>query len=172
MPLADGELVDADGPRRGIASPAELLLHILLVQILDRMPVEEEFVGDFPDGRLATPPADGEGETLGVEGIVGEPFQAFGLHAVAAPAEDSAKAVSEVDPLVATGEVADAAGPLVVEGPVGLTTDIANRFFRRRLRVMTTAWGSPKRPRMRAWGTNPGNRYRSWRSLNLAIARA
>ena len=126
----------------------------------------------IPDGRLATPPADGEGETLGVEGIVGEPFQAFGLHAVAAPAEDSAKAVSEVDPLVATGEVADAAGPLVVEGPVGLTTDIANRFFRRRLRVMTTAWGSPKRPRMRAWGTNPGNRYRSWRSLNLAIARA
>jgi hypothetical protein len=40
VPLADGDLVDADEPWRGAPGPAELFLHVLLVEVLDRMPVQ------------------------------------------------------------------------------------------------------------------------------------
>ncbi|MFO0964593.1 MAG: hypothetical protein U0793_03265 [Gemmataceae bacterium] len=38
---ANGDLVDADGPRCRVAGAAELLGHVLLVEFLDRMPIEE-----------------------------------------------------------------------------------------------------------------------------------
>ena len=85
MPLGDGDLVDADDPRRGAAGPAELLAHVLLVQLLDGMPVEVQFLGDRLDGALPAASAHVEGEPLGVERVVGQPVQPLALHA-AAPA--------------------------------------------------------------------------------------
>jgi hypothetical protein len=116
-----------------------LFLHVLLVQILDGLPIEEQFLGYFFDGRLATTATHEEGEALGIERIVGEPIQPFGLHAPAPPTLDPAQEVVEIDALVATGEIADAPRPLVVARPRRLATDVANHFFRRRRRERTTA---------------------------------
>jgi hypothetical protein len=79
--LGDGDFVDADDPGRRGSRPAELLVHVLLVQFLDGVPIEEEFFGHLLDGCLATAAAHAEGEALGVQRIVGQPVQAFGFHA-------------------------------------------------------------------------------------------
>ena len=81
VPLGDGDFVDADDPRGRGADPAKLLAHVLLVQLLDGVPIEEEFLGHLLDGRLATATAHEEGEPLGVERVVGQPVEAFVLHA-------------------------------------------------------------------------------------------
>jgi uncharacterized protein (UPF0548 family) len=78
----------------------------------------------------------------------------------------------EIDAFVATGEIADPSGPLVVMAVILLAADAAARFFRRRCRLITTARESPKTPWTLGRGTKPGNRYRSWSNLNLAIAKA
>jgi hypothetical protein len=158
VPLGDSNLVDADHPRGRVAGSSQLLAHVLLVQLLDGMPIEEEFLGYLFDGSLPAATAHEEGEPLGVEGIVGQPVQAFVLHAPAPRALDAAKLEDEVDAFVATGEVADAARPLVVMTAVHLPTDAAQSFFRRRRRVRSTAAGSPKTPRTRGRGTKPGKR--------------
>jgi hypothetical protein len=157
VPLADGDLVDPDEPWRGAPGPAELFLHVLLVEFLDRMPVQVQFLGDRPDGALAAAPPDVEGEPLGVERVIRQPLQPLALHAATPGAVDPSYREVEVDPPVATGDVADAARPLIVEGARTAPAHPAVRFFRRRRRVMTTAQGSPKRPRTSAIGTNPGN---------------
>jgi hypothetical protein len=55
------------------------------------------------------------------------------------------------------------------------TATIADRFFERRLRAMTRAFGSPKTPRTVGSGRNPGNAYASQsrrdRFAVLAIAK-
>src|SRR5262245_56760749 len=158
MPLGDGDLIDADDAGRRHASPAELFAHVLLVQLLDGVPIEEEFLGHGLDRRVATALADEEGEPLGVQRVVGGPVEPFALHPATPPTLDPAPRVGEVDPLVATREIPGTSGSLVVVGPRHLATDAARRFFRRRWRVMTTTRGSPKTPRTRGRGTKPGNR--------------
>src|SRR5262249_42172382 len=147
--LGNGDLVDAEDPGSGVAGPAELLAHILLVEFLDRVPIEQEFLGHFLDGGFATPSAQEEGKALGVQRVVGEPVQPFALHAPAPRTLDPAPRVDEIDALVATGEVAGTPESLVVIGAIHLPADTASRFFRRRRRVMSTAKGSPKTPRTR-----------------------
>src|SRR5262249_28675131 len=115
--LADGDLVDANHPRGGTAGPAELFPHGLLVQFLDGLPVEGQFLGDGLDGALSPAPTHVEGEPLGVKGIVCQPLQSLALHAAAPSAPEPANRELEVDPLVATGEIAHQPGTLVVEGP-------------------------------------------------------
>src|SRR5262249_37980697 len=158
MPLGDGDLVDTNDPRRGVAGSLELHPHVLLVQLLDGMPIEEQFLGYLLDRGFAAAPAHEEGEPLGVQGVVGEPVELFAFHATAPGARDPANLEVEIDPLVATGQVADAAGPLVVVRAESLSADATERFFRRRRRVMTTAKGSPKIPRTLGWGIKPGKR--------------
>ena len=113
----------------GQPGPAELLPHVLLVQLLDGVPVEVQFLGHRLDGALPAAPPDEEGEPLGVERVVGQPVQPFALHAATPAAADPADREVEVDPPVATGEVADAAGPLVVEGATGSCRRRRSAFF-------------------------------------------
>jgi hypothetical protein len=158
MPLGDGDLVDADHSRCRVGRPPELLPPVRLVQFLDGMPIEKQFLGNLLDRCRAAAPAHEEGETFGVRGIVGKPVQLFALHTATPGAMNPAGLEVEVDPLVATGQVADTAWALVVIGAEGLSTDPAVRFFRRRRRVMTTARGSPKMPRTLGRGMKPGKR--------------
>src|SRR5208282_3933156 len=158
MPLGDGDLVDANDPRSGVAGSAELCIHVLLVQFLDAVPIEVEFLGHFFDGCFPTPAPYEEGKTLGIQRIVGEPVQSFALHGATSYTMDPAQGIGEVDTLVAAGEVPGTPRSLVVEGPGHMPAGAANSFFRRRRRVMSTARGSPKIPQTVAWGTKPGKR--------------
>ena len=131
-----------------------------------------QLLGHFLDGARAAMSADEEREPLGIERIVGQPVQLFVLHTATPKALDPPQEKLEIDPFVSAREIADASSPLVVMAAIDRAADTADRFFLRRLRVMTTARGSPNSPRTLGSGTKPGIRYRSSSSLNLAIAKA
>ena len=77
--LADRELIDPDhlGPRRS-GSP-QLLAHVLLLELLDRVPCEPELVCDVPDRRQTAALADVVREALRVAGALGKEVQALAL---------------------------------------------------------------------------------------------
>jgi hypothetical protein len=106
----------------------------------------------------ATASAHEESEALGVKRFVGQPVQPFVFHGATPGAPDPANRKVEVDAFVATGEIADPAWPLVVVDAMNETTHATGFFFRRRLRVTTSARGSPKMPRTFPRGTKPGKR--------------
>ena len=110
-----------------------------------------------------------EDKSFGVQRIVGQPVEAFVLHAGTSRAKYPSKEEGETDASVAARKIANASGSLIVVAEGGLPADAANRFFRQRLSETTTAIGSPKTPRMCWLGMNPGNRYRSRSCLNLAM---
>jgi hypothetical protein len=149
MPIAVG---------RRLAGAAELFAHVLLVEFLDRVPIQEQFVGHRLDRTVPATSSHEEGKALGVKGIVGQPVQTFGLHGATPAAVDTANVEVEIDPLVAAREIADLTWPLIVEGRRGLPTHSAGRFFPRRWSVTTTARESPKSPRTVARGANPAKR--------------
>jgi hypothetical protein len=116
-----------------------LLPHVLLVEVLDGVPLEELVLGDILDRGEATGASDPNGEALSVMGVVGEPVEAFAFHGLALPTEDAADRDFRVDAPAAASEVADPAPGLIVERPVAGAAVTAAGFFRRRRRAMTTA---------------------------------
>lgn len=67
----------------------------------------------------------------------------------------------QVDARIAAGQIANLADTPVVPTRVCATTAAAKRFFERRTRVMTRAFGSPKTARTVGCGRKPGNAYAS-----------
>jgi hypothetical protein len=163
MPLADRHLVDANDPRCRRARASDLLPHVLLVQGLDRMPVQPKLARDRFDTARATPLPHVEGESLRVEGVVGEERQRFPFHLATGPALEPTDLQLQVHPRVAAGEISNQSPFLIVKDPMGGPTDPAHGFFPRRSSRRMRAWGSPKIPLTREDGRNPGNRYASER---------
>src|SRR5262244_1305986 len=159
IPLADGNLVDADeqGPRG--ACPAPLLLHVLLVQLLDRLPVQVQLPGDIAQGGCATPPPDQEGEAFGIEGIGSQPGYALLLYGSTVLTPHTPALDLQIDPRVAAGEVAHPPHLAVVERPRRRAAEAATSFFLCRTSRTMRALGSPKTPRTVALGLKPGKRY-------------
>jgi hypothetical protein len=155
--LADRDLVDPDRPRPRRAGARELGPHVLLVEVLDRVPVEVPVLGHVLDGGQPTVAADADGEALREVGVVGQPVEAFAFHGLAHPTVDAADRALQVNAAATAIEVADPSWGLIVEGAMAEAAHAAACFFRRRRREMTTAHGSPKTPRMVAAGSKPGN---------------
>lgn len=174
--FADRDLVDADALRSGGSRASQLRSHVLLLQFLDRMPVERELLGHVLDRRAAAAPADVIGESLRVKRVVGEPVQPLALHSAARPAIDAPDGKLEVHPRVARRQIANPARMPVVPAVVRASTHSAPCFFERRTSVTMRAFGSPKMPRTLARGRNPGKAYASTRRRarlrDLAIAQA
>ena len=110
VPPADGDLVDADDRRCGRPGTTELLSHVFHLQGLDRLPVQAEFASYILNSRGPTAPPHVEGKALGVKRIVGQPAQRLLLHGAAAPAGHAPDLELQVNPSVATGEIAHAHG--------------------------------------------------------------
>ncbi len=70
---------------RGLGGPAatQLFDHVLLLQLLDGMPTEEEIFGHLLYGGLTAPSPNKKGKPLGVQRIVSKPVQSFVFHAPA-----------------------------------------------------------------------------------------
>ena len=170
MARTDADLVNADDFRRWLGGPTQLLRHVLLVELFDRLPIQMKFVGDRLDSAVAATPSHEVGETLRVKRIVGDPVELFGLHPTTPPAKHPPHRKRDKDPLVATRQVADQAWPLIVEDRVAMPALSAGRFFRRRRKVTITAKRSPKTPRRVEVGAKPGNRYTSRRCRVVVIA--
>ena len=158
VPLADRHLVDPDDLRPRGAGTTELLPHVLLLQLLDRVPVQAQFLGDVLDARCTASPADVVGEPLRVEGVVGEKVERFPFHRAADPTKDPPDRDLKVHPRVAAGEIPNEAKLVVVEGSVNRPAGTAKSFFPLRSRRRIRALGSPKIPRTIETGRKPGNR--------------
>src|SRR5260370_42407903 len=89
MAFGDRHLGDGDHRRPWRSCLGELGAHVLLVQLLDCVPVQFEFLGDVPDRGAPTAPADIKGKSLGVERIVRQEFQTLALHLAATAAKDA-----------------------------------------------------------------------------------
>ena len=169
----DRDLVDADrlGSRR--ARFGKLRLHVLLFQRLDRIPVQIQFLGNVLDRSLPAAPAHVMRKALGIEGIVREKLQPLAFHFAATAALHAPHLDLQINARVATGQIANAPRAPVVPPGVNSTATAADRFFERRTRVMTRAFGSPNTPRTVGFGRNPSNAYashsRRFRFVGLAI---
>ena len=98
MTLPNRDLVDADAPRSRRAGTRELGAHVLLVQRLDRIPVQVQLLGDILDRGAATAPADVVGKPLRVERVVAEKVEPLALHGPAVPAKCAVHAIRPLIP--------------------------------------------------------------------------
>jgi len=167
---ADRDLVDTDRPRSWHSCSSELLLHVLLVEILDRLPIQVQFAGNVPDRRGSTAPAHEERKALSVEGVVGEPCQLLLLHRRAAPTAHPTALDLQIDSGVSRREVSHPAQLAIVDSARSPTADSTKSFFPRRSSRTTRAFGSPNTPRTAARGRNAGKRYASTNRRTLPIA--
>ena len=161
MALADRHLVDADHRRPRRSCLGELGAHVLLVQLLDGVPVQPEFLCDIPDRGAPAAPANVEGKSLGIKRVVSQEFQALALHLAAAPAIDAPHLELKEDAQAPAGQIARAADLAVIPARPHLPTTAAGRFFDRRTSLMTRACRSPNIPRTCSKGRKPTNRYAS-----------
>src|SRR6266571_589041 len=159
--LAHRDLVDADHRRRRSSRLGQLGTHVLLVQLLHRMPVELQLLGDVIDRSAAASPADIEGKSLGVERIVRQKLETLALHLAAPAATHASHLELQEDAQAAGREIASAAKLAIIPPGMLLSAGPARRFFERRTSVTMRACGSPNTPRTSSTGRNPGNRYAS-----------
>ena len=163
VPFPDRHLVDADDLRPGRAGAPQLLAHVLLLERLDRVPLQLQLLGDVLDGRGPAPPPDVEREALGVAGIVGQEVEPLALHRATGAARDPAQLELHHDPQASAREVAHPVHPAIVEAAVDSAAHATGRFFERRTSVTRRTPGSPKMPTTVGRGRKPGNRYESER---------
>jgi len=130
--LLDRDLVDANYLRRRCPCPSQLLPHVLLLELLHRVPVEMQLLGDVLDRRGPTTTAHIEGEPVRVERVVGEKRQPLSLHLPALNAVDASHIDVQEYSRVPAREIPDPSAFLVVEDSVPATTAAARGFFERR----------------------------------------
>ncbi len=146
VPFADRDFVYTDHLRPGHACSLQLNTHVVLVQFLDCVPIQVQFRGHILDRGLAAAPADEPGEAFGIERVVGQKVETLTFHLAAAPALNAPHLDVQVNARVGIGQVAYPAHLPVVPAGVCPAARPAHRFFERRTRVITRAFGSPKTP--------------------------
>ena len=145
-PLRIGQLVDPDDLRPRRSRSPQLRRHVLLLQRLDRLPVQMGLPGNIANRRDTTPPSHPEGKTLRVKGIVGQPLQTLLLHLPATSAQNASDLHIQPNTPIPAGKIPHPTNLAIVKRPVRPSAGPANRFFPRRRSLMTRAYGSPKIP--------------------------
>ena len=161
MALADGDLINPDDLWPRLTGAPQLLAQVLLLQVLDGVPVKVQLLGNVLDGAGATAPTDVPGEALGVERVVRQERQPLALHGHAAAAPYAPHFQLQVYPGATAGKIPHASLRAVVPGAMRRAAGATARFFARRTRLMSRAFGSPKTPCTVAKGRNPAKAYRS-----------
>lgn len=138
MPMTVGF---AAGARR--RSPPQLLAHVELVEFLDSVPIEVEFLSHGFHGCVVAAAPNHEDEPLGVVGKLRQPIEALGLDLATAPTKHAANLQREVNMHVAATEVANPTRVLIVESGMHLSALATDCFFRRRRKGRTMLLGSP-----------------------------
>src|ERR1022692_3846966 len=167
--LAHRDLVDADhlGPR--FARTLQLLAHVLLLEPLDRVPVQVLLLGHVLDRAAAAAFADVAGKALAVQRVLKEILQPLALHGAAPPTLNAPHLQIQVNAVVPTGQIPCASPPAVVPAPMHRATGPTDCFFPRRTGVISRACGSPNRPCTVSKGRRPGKRYASARRRALRV---
>src|SRR4026207_1768570 len=161
VPFANRYLVDTDDLWSWFSRLGQLRLHVLLVQLLDRVPVQFEFLGHIFDGRRATAPSHIISKALVVKRVVRQKLHALALHFATAPTKDSAHLELQVYPGIAARQVPNLPNSAVVPTLLHFPATAAGSFFERRTTLTMRALGLPKTPRTVGVGRNPANAYAS-----------
>ena len=99
MSLADGDLIDTDGPRRRQPRPLDLLLHVELIQVLHRSVVQTFHLGHRLVRHIPAQLAHMRRKALGVARVVRQPVQVFYMHTTAPTTVDAPTLVFQIDPV-------------------------------------------------------------------------
>src|SRR5580693_4310258 len=148
--LPDRDLVNANYLRTRRAGTLELGFHVLLVERLDRVPVQLQFRCHILDRRRAAATADIIGKALGVERIVGQKVEPLPLHLATAATVDAPHLQFQKNPRVATRQIANPPHLAIVPARLEPTATAASRFFERRFSAITRAFGSKGRRKAKA----------------------
>jgi hypothetical protein len=140
-------LIDPADLRPRHPDPPELLAHILLIQLLDRLPVQMKLVGHVLQGGGPAASSHKEGKPLRVKGIVGDPRWALLPHHATALAQDTPDFDRQIHAGISTRKIPDLARLAIVKRPMRSPARAADRFFPRRTSRRIRAFGSPKHPR-------------------------
>lgn len=130
--LADRDLIDADRLRPRPPGAGELGFHVLLLQRLDRLPVEPQLLGHVADRGLPATPADIPGKALRVARVKGQEVQPLALHRAAVAAPNPPHLELQDDPKRAAPQVANLPHSPVIPAPMRLAATAAHCFFERR----------------------------------------
>ena len=155
--LLDRQFIHADdlrGWRRCLGQPG---LQVLGVQILDRVLMQVQQLGDRLVRHVPTQGAHVVGKPLGIARILGQPIQPLHLHPPTARAGHPPLLKGHIEAPARRIGIPHPARRAVVEGPVPSPTARAHGGFFRRTTVISRAWGSPKIPCSRLRARNPGN---------------
>ena len=161
--LANRGLVDTNRLGTRCSRLGQLRLNVLLLQRLDRVPVEMKLFGKILDRGRAATPTHVMRKALGIERVVGQEIEPLAFHFSAALALNTPDLELQVDPPVTARQISCSARTPIVPAGVDTAAAAAGRFFERRTRSMTQAFGSPKTPRTMGCGRKPGNAYASVR---------
>ena len=116
MSRPNGYFVDADDLRRRLADAVELLLHVLLVEVFDGMPIEVKILGDILNGSSPTITPNTNGKSVGVTRVAGKPLEAFAFHGITHATVDPANGNFEEHTTPARLDIADGFLGLIVKG--------------------------------------------------------
>src|SRR5260370_14797677 len=103
--FADRNLVNPDHLRTRRAHALELSFHVLLVQRLDRVPVQRQFLRHVLDRRPSAPPPDKVGKTLGIDRIVRDELDPFLLRTATPATSDPPYLQFQKYPTVASRKI-------------------------------------------------------------------
>jgi len=126
---AHRELVDADHPRRGRSGSRQLRPHVLLLQVLDRVPVQPQLARHIPHRSPAAAPSDIHRKPLRVAPIVGQEVELLQLHPATTRAVHASYLELQNNPVSAAAQIAHAPAPTVVPAPTDLTAAAATVFL-------------------------------------------
>lgn len=114
MPFTNGNLVDPDNLRARDADLHQLRCHVVLVEFLDGLPVQMQFLGNILDFVAAVAAPAELGEPLRVERVAYKNTELLALHFSATSTENSSNLQFQIDPRVATGQIPQSQCRLVV----------------------------------------------------------
>lgn len=154
--LLDRQFIHADDPRGWRRRLGQPRLHVLYVQVLDRVLMQVPQLGHGLVRHGPAQDADLLGEPLRIARILRHPIQPLHLHPSTARAGHPPLLNCQVDAPARRIGIPHPARRAVVEGPVPSPAAGAPGSFFRRTRMPSRAWESPKIPCRRLRARNPG----------------
>lgn len=127
--FTDRQLINADDLRMWLGSATQLLAHVLLIQLLDCLPIQMQFLGNIGDRRGSAAFADIQSKALRVERIVRQKVEPFLSHFLASATLDAAQFDLKIHPRVTAGKITNTASLAVVKTRRRTTTQRADSFF-------------------------------------------
>jgi len=172
MTLADRDLVDADRLGAPGAGALEPRTHVLFVELLDRVPVKAQLLGNILDRRQAGASPHVIRKAFGIERIVGQERQSLALHRstlTTLTATNPTNLDIEQNTKRSARQIPHLPPRSVVEAAMHRPARSTVCFFARRARVTTRICGSPNRPRAMAPARKPGNECASASRRRLGV---